>query len=112
MKNNQIETKASEQELNTIRSLFQIGHANAKPLTWFSLKSGINQRQVRNIFEELIYIGVPICNLHDGRGYFLAATVDELDAYCKFIHSYILKLLKKEYRLKKAKETLDMERMA
>ncbi len=57
-------------------------------------------RQARKDIEEMIYNDLIVCNLR--AGYFRPGNLKELKAYHKIISSYKKKLLKKEYRLKKA----------
>ena len=62
------------------------------------------------MFEELTENERPVCNL--GHGYFRPATIEELENYRKFINSYRCKLLKKEYRIKKALRHFGLSSMA
>ena len=45
---------------------------------WISMHTGIHDRKVREIIEELRNEGHLICNLQDGNGYFLAETTEEI----------------------------------
>lgn len=45
---------------------------------WISMHTGIHDRKVREIIEELRNDGHLICNLQDGNGYFLAETTEEI----------------------------------
>lgn len=91
-------------------NLVPIGKENAKPLSYFTELTGIGGRPIRKRFEQLGYLGKIVCNHR--HHYFRASDKDDLKIYRKIIHSYICKLLKKEYRIDKAIETFDMERMA
>jgi|GEM_PF-2405084 len=104
--------KASEEDMRKIKDLLKVGHANGQTDTRLSNKTGIDKRMVRHIAKELLFKGLPVCNLHDGKGYFLAESLDDLFACKKYIHSYVLELLKREYRIDKAIETFGMKRMA
>jgi hypothetical protein len=81
-------------------NLVPIGKENAVSLSALEHTTGLTGREIRRTFEELIYDEKPVCNLR--HGYFRPATVEELEAYRKYINSYRCKLLKKEYRIRKA----------
>ena len=87
-------------------NLVPIGKQNAMRLSdfiqiiSFGFDEPITGRAIRSKFEKLNEDEKPICNL--GHGYFRPATIDELESYRKYINSYRCKLLKKEYRIRKA----------
>jgi hypothetical protein len=104
--------KSTKEERDTIKNLLVVGRANGKTDIELSRITGIDKRMVRHIAGELLSSGIPVCNLHNGKGFFLAETREDLVACKKYTHSYILSLLKKEYRIDKAIEAFGMERMA
>jgi hypothetical protein len=81
-------------------AIVPIGKENAKPLSYFTDHIPVTGREIRRMFERLTENEKPVCNLRFG--YYRPATYEELEEYRLFINSYRCKLLKKEYRIKKA----------
>ena len=91
----------NNEELKKLWSKIPIGEENGisiKKLSRFGMWSG---RQIRRNIEQMIYIGLPVCNLR--KGYFRPENEHEIGAYLNIINSYKCKLMKKEYRLISAK---------
>lgn len=54
------------------------GHDLGADRSWISAHTGYSDRMVRNLIEDLRNEGHLICNLQDGRGYYIAETEDEI----------------------------------
>ena len=78
------------------------GQANAISITDVAELWDRSERESRRIIEHMIYKDMIVCNLR--KGYFVWETLDELESEQHFLNSYKCKLLKKEYRLRKAVE--------
>lgn len=87
-----------------------VGIDRAVTLEYLVAETGLNGRTVRLMIEHLITNEMPVCNI--GTGYFRPKTIQELDAYCKFINSYRCKLLKKLYRLERSKRHFGLSHLA
>ena len=55
------------------------GHENAKPLKNLAEELYINERTLRELLEQARADGYLICNDMDGKGYYLADTLDDVD---------------------------------
>jgi hypothetical protein len=104
--------KSTEQEREAIKSNLEIGHVNAKTDIELSNLTGIDKRIVRYICAELLSFRIPVCNMYDGSGFFLAETLADLESCKARNHSYILSMLKKEYRYQKAIEAFGVDKFA
>jgi len=90
-------------------ALVPIGSENAKPLGYFKNVTGLSGRAIRNRFMMLALSDKIVCN-HRG-GYFIADDPEDLEVESKILNSYILKLLRRKYRVDKARERFYMKRM-
>lgn len=90
-------------------ALVPIGRENAKPLAYFKNITGLSGRAIRDGFARLALSDKVVCN-HRG-GYFIADSLADLDIESKILNSYILKLMKRKYRVDKARERFYMKRM-
>lgn len=55
------------------------GHENAKPLKNLAEELYMNERTLRELLEQARADGYLICNDMDGKGYYLADTLDDVD---------------------------------
>lgn len=61
---------------------------------------GCNARQVRSLITELRLEGIAICG-HPASGYYIAATAEELDSTCEFLHARAMSSLLLSSRMRK-----------
>ena len=79
------------------------GHANAMKRRELAATVGMNDRGVRELLETARDNGVLICNDQDGKGYYLAETVDEIERQYRRDRARALSVLK---RLKASRHAL------
>ena len=94
---------------NDLYALVPIGKQNAQPLSYFKTITGISGRNIRNRFLILAMCDKIVCN-HRG-GYFIADEPEDLYIESNILNAYICKLLKRKYRVDKARERFYMKRM-
>ena len=63
----------------SLRRVLLHGHANGRSVETLAQMLATTPRAVRNLREELVEEGVPVC-AHPKHGYFIAATREEVDA--------------------------------
>lgn len=90
-------------ELKTLYATFPRGALNAKPLKWYTRLLDIGERETRDLFEAMAALDLIVCNVHDGRGYFVPETYEELDAYENFMNAYRCSFGRRIYRIQNAK---------
>lgn len=61
------------------------------------------ERQLRHCIEELRLDGQHICG-HPASGYFIAATAEELDHTCQYLHDRAIKSIRQIARMRKVAE--------
>lgn len=61
--------------------------------------ANLSDRQLRKEIERLQNEGHPICNLSEGKGYFVAQTERELERYKLQERSRAIKILRKLYKM-------------
>ena len=81
-----------------VRACLLHGHDLATTRTSIVMMTGINDRTVRQVIEELRNDGLLICNDQDGNGYYLAETDDEILKQYRRDCAHAMSILK---RLKK-----------
>lgn len=59
--------------------LLRKGHGNARPIKELAEGLFLNERTVRELLEDARAHGFLVCNEQDGRGYYLAETMDEVE---------------------------------
>lgn len=89
-------------DLKAMHTTLPIGQKKAMRIDNVAEMWGTSTREARRIIERMTYNDLIVCNLRSG--YFVAETLQELEAEQKFINSYKCKILKKEYRIRKAVE--------
>lgn len=80
------------------------GKANAVKRAELAKRLGLNDREMRQMLEALTEKRHIVCNLMDGRGYYIPASEIEYLEYEKIINSYKCSLQRKEYNIKRARE--------
>lgn len=55
------------------------GHGNAVTREQLSRESGLSDRHVRELLETARCMGILICNDQDGKGYYVAETIEEVE---------------------------------
>lgn len=55
------------------------GHGNARPVKELAEVLLLNERSVRELLEDARAHGFLVCNEQDGKGYYLAETMDEVE---------------------------------
>ena len=88
----------------SIYGMLKSGHKNAMQLSFISHISGIDERTVRRIFEDLTLNQMTVCNLMDGAGYFIPDCPEEISAQRAINAAYKNKFCRKDYALKQAQE--------
>ena len=81
------------------------GKENAVKRAVLSEMLGIKDREMRLILESLNEKRHIVCNLMDGRGYYIPASEMEYIEYERIINSYKCSLQRKEYSIKRARES-------
>lgn len=72
-----------------ITDYLKIGKENAVSLDYLSSASGISKRAVRDEINRINTAGEEIiCNAGNGSGYYIAANIDEVNAYRAYNRSY------------------------
>lgn len=72
--------KLSTEEMEVI-TFIPKGKKNAISRGALAASAGYSDRRVREIIVQLQQKGYMICNMSGGEGYFIAADLDEIDAY-------------------------------
>lgn len=80
-----------------------VGHKNAIRRSELAERLELGDREIREIIESLIEKRYTVCNLMDGRGYFIPENEQEHLAYEKIINSYKCNFQRKEYAIKTAR---------
>lgn len=88
------------------------GKASAVKRAELAKRLGLNDREMRQMLEALTEKRHIVCNLMDGRGYYIPASEIEYLEYEKIINSYKCSLQRKEYSIKRAREREYGERSA
>ena len=80
------------------------GKANAVKRSELAAKLNLSDREMRHILEALNEKRHVVCNLMDGRGYYIPANEMEYLEYERIINAYKCSLQRKEYSMKRARE--------
>lgn len=80
------------------------GKANAVKRAELASRLGLSDREMRQMLEALNEKRHVVCNLMDGRGYYIPASEKEYIEYERIINSYKCSLQRKEYSIKRARE--------
>lgn len=64
--------------------------------------SGLPERSVRKCIQYLTSCGYAVCNLEDGKGYYIPVDIEDIQASIKLTNSRIRALMRKKYGLNKA----------
>lgn len=83
-------------------NLLPVGAENAINIKYLAELWDMKPRVARRTIEQMWYHDMPTINT--GNGYYRPASEKDLCGYEAFIYSYVLKLHKKLYRIKKATE--------
>lgn len=77
-----------------------IGANNGISARALARELGCNLRHVRALITELRMEGIAVCG-HPNSGYFIAATPEELDTTCEFLHARAMSSLLLSSRMRK-----------
>lgn len=77
-----------------------IGRDRAASAATLALAMDMDARQVRKLVSALRLQGIAVCG-HPRDGYYIAATPEELEETCQFLHSRSMHALTLESRLRK-----------
>ena len=92
-----------------ILSCLRHGRDLANSRQWLSTRTGLNDRYVRELIEELRMDGFLICNAQNGWGYYLADDMDEvLDQY-KQDMARAMSILRRMKPFRQALRTMEAE---
>ena len=80
------------------------GKANAIKRAELAARLGLSDREMRQALESLGEKRHVVCNLMDGRGYYIPANEIEYIEYERIINAYKCSLQRKEYSIKRARE--------
>ena len=80
------------------------GKANAVKRAELAARLGLSDREMRQALESLGEKRHVVCNLMDGRGYYIPANEIEYIEYERIINAYKCSLQRKEYSIKRARE--------
>lgn len=86
-----------------------VGKGNGITLDHLANLWGVNKRMARCEIAKMIENDMIVCNLRNG--YFRPANNKEVLSYLRIIRSYKCKLQKKEYRLYKALQNANQQKM-
>jgi len=78
------------------------GHSNAKNLTILTLRTGIHEREIRRMIQELNENEKIVCNKQDGKGYYKPNCAEDYEAFYKLTSARGLSLLRKRNAIKRA----------
>jgi biotin operon repressor len=78
-----------------------LGQASGKDVKTLAFEVGTTERAIRQLVEDLIETGVPVC-AHPKTGYYIAATEAEVQATCQWLHGRAVHTLGKISRLRAA----------
>lgn len=78
-----------------VTCLLEYGHENARTRSELVRRTGFNDRAVREILEQARDAGWLVCNDQDGKGYYLAIEVDEIERQYKRDRARALSVLKR-----------------
>lgn len=88
-----------------IRQFLKEGKENAVSLEYLATASKMSKRAVRSMIRDINTSGEEIiCCEGIGKGYFIAATIEEANAYVKYNRSYFQSQIDKEKGMKKCIE--------
>ncbi|NLL91662.1 MAG: HTH domain-containing protein [Ruminococcaceae bacterium] len=85
------------------------GRENAIPRSELAKMAGVSDRMMRQSIEDLRNAGYPICNLQDGKGYFLADDPQDLKAQMAINKSRAMSILVQQKHLKRKLKDIDKE---
>ena len=91
-----------EDLIELVPNMLLYGHENARTRSEIVEKSGYNDRYVREIIEAARDAGWLVCNEQDGRGYYLAWTVDEIERQFWRDQNRALSILKRQRPFRQA----------
>lgn len=86
---------------DSLLAKLQRGASNGQHVAALATMLDTTPRAIRNLVSELRESGHPVC-AHPKTGYYIAATQEELDATCKFLHERAMHSLKLYGQLKRA----------
>lgn len=72
-------TKEANPIIFTAVKLLRKGHENARPIRELSRELTLTERVIREMLEGARAQGVLVCNEQDGKGYYLAETLDDIE---------------------------------
>lgn len=78
-----------------------VGKENAIPRTELCASVGYGDRMTRRIIAQLREEGYMICNLSDGKGYYITSDLDEIDRQYRQITARAMSLLKTRKHMRK-----------
>jgi len=86
---------------SSLRRVLCVGAANGKSVKTLCFELDTTERAVRNLVDELIDEGIPVCS-HPAKGYWIAATQAEVDEAAEFIRGRALHGLSRVSKLRAA----------
>jgi hypothetical protein len=96
--------------LQILYEMLPEGRENSIKLSEIAWMWGMNERRARKIMgEEMSGRDMIVCSLGDG--YFRPAGRGEIDSFYRYYDSYCRRMLKRRYRIKKARENWGQVRM-
>lgn len=89
-----------------LMDLLNHGSENAVSLDFLSAMTGLSRRTVRDELSKITCSGEEVvCTDAEGRGYYLAANIEEAERYRKYNRSYYLSGILKDRGIEKYLET-------
>ena len=92
-----------------ILSCLRHGMDLANSRQWLSTRTGLNDRYVRELIEELRMDGFLICNAQNGWGYYLADDMDEVRDQYKQDMARAMSILRRMKPFRQALRTMEAE---
>ncbi|MDO8931850.1 MAG: hypothetical protein Q7U97_05605 [Rhodocyclaceae bacterium] len=86
----------TEKQVTTaaLKAALKRGAANGQDVKTLAFVVGTTDRAIRTLVDELIEEGVPVC-AHPSTGYYIAATKEEVEGVCTYLHGRAMHSLKK-----------------
>ena len=106
--------------MKNLLEILGVGKENAVSLSYLAISLGVDKRKIREEINRINTEGEEIiCNLGNGKGYFIAKNLEEAQAYRNYNQSYWKSGIEKDRGLKRCMERkfsgqilMDMNKMS
>jgi hypothetical protein len=90
--------------MRKLYGMLPVGQNNAIGIAEVADMWRMSERRAREVIHDMWMYDLPVCNLFTG--YFVPATINEVQEYQDIIRAYRRKLMQKEYRIRRVLERM------